>query len=136
MKEYKDARYAALAERVRERNRIPEGEASFNVLYADYKSRASKLGVTFDLTKEQFRALTSQNCQYCGVEPKQIRNHGKKVYNGHYLHNGIDRVDNDRGYTIDNAVACCGICNKAKRDLSLKDFEEWIQRLVAFQVSK
>lgn len=133
MKEYKDARYAALAELKREANKKPEGQASFNAVYRDYKNRALKLEIPFEIDEEQFRTITSQNCVYCGVEPLQHRKHGKKTFNGFYLHNGLDRVDNSKGYTPDNVVACCGICNKAKRDLPLEEFQAWIDRLVAYQ---
>jgi hypothetical protein len=36
--------------------------------------------------------------------------------------NGIDRLDSDIDYTIENCKACCGHCNKMKRDYSYEDF--------------
>lgn len=38
-------------------------------------------------------------------------------YCGHPLNEtgiGLDRLDSDRGYVLDNVVPCCGTCNMAK----------------------
>lgn len=107
------------------RNSIAEGESSLNNIICNYKNRAKKNNINFDLTKEDFRKLTKQKCHYCGVEPSQKFN--KKYFNGHYIYNGIDRKDNTIGYTIDNSLPCCGICNKAKRDLTYDKFISWIK---------
>jgi hypothetical protein len=37
-------------------------------------------------------------------------------------HNGIDRVDNDKGYISDNCVPCCWKCNNMKNTMKQKDF--------------
>ena len=41
--------------------------------------------------------------------------------------NGLDRVDSSKGYTIDNVVPCCAICNTAKNKMTQKEFKEWIK---------
>lgn len=109
------------------RNTIGEGMASFNNLYGNYKDRAKKIDVIFDISKEVFRELTSKKCFYCNVDPLQVFH--KKTNNGSYLYNGIDRVDNGLGYVLYNVVPCCEICNKAKRNMSLEDFTNWIKRI-------
>ena len=38
------------------------------------------------------------------------------------MYNGVDRVDNDKGYIRDNIVSCCSDCNRSKGVLSKKDF--------------
>lgn len=35
---------------------------------------------------------------------------------------GVDRINNDKGYTIDNVVTCCGDCNYMKRAMSVEAF--------------
>jgi hypothetical protein len=40
--------------------------------------------------------------------------------------NGIDRVDNTKGYTLENCVPCCTRCNLAKHTMSLTAFKEWV----------
>ena len=107
--------------------KLPYEEASFNTLYSHYKSEAKKRGLKFNLTKEQFRCLTKQNCYYCGVEPKQVVNNLAR-YNGVYVHNGIDRVDNNEGYVITNCVPCCKHCNWAKHTFTTEEFKQWIRR--------
>lgn len=53
--------------------------------------------------------------------------------NGDYVYNGIDRVDNTKGYTIDNVVPCCGICNMAKGKLNQQEFQNWIKRVYKYR---
>ena len=65
-------------------------------------------------------------CFYCGAE-KSNHKVTKNCKEG-FDHNGIDRIDSSKGYTPDNVVPCCKICNKAKMDMDQKDFILWIQR--------
>ena len=52
-----------------------------------------------------------------------------RPYNGFIFVNGIDRIDSCIGYTKSNCVSCCEICNKAKRNLTIKEFTDWIKKL-------
>ena len=116
---------------IRRGTRLSEIETSFNLLYNSYKSRANAKNRLFELSKDQFRKITSLNCSYCGVPPLQAQKSGKAIYwKEFYYHNGIDRIDSDKGYTIKNSQPCCSICNKAKRDLDNTEFLEWISRLI------
>lgn len=81
--------------------------------YQRYKDGAAKRGYVFELTIEQARAMFSVPCMYCHYPPR-----------GEF--NGIDRVDNSKGYTLDNCVPCCAWCNRAKSDGQLPRFMEWI----------
>jgi hypothetical protein len=36
--------------------------------------------------------------------------------------NGIDRIDSNKSYCIENCKACCATCNYLKNDLDIKDF--------------
>ena len=111
----------------REMITLPEGEAAFNKLIGSMKSNARDRGYEWALTKEQVRILTKQDCRYCGVEPRQVaRGSGM---NGDYIYNGLDRVDNDRGYEVGNVVPCCGVCNSAKRARTLDQFRVWSRNL-------
>lgn len=111
-------------------NKRDYGEARFNDLYLVYKRSAFTRKLSFDLTKEQFKALTKGNCFYCGQEPAQIVKAGHGV-NGEYIYNGIDRVNNDGGYTLDNTRTCCKQCNIAKGVLTEAIFYEWVKRIAA-----
>jgi hypothetical protein len=94
-------------------------------LLSNYKRRANKLKIDFTLSKEQFQHLLASKCHYCDSEPKGIITKGTTSLR----YNGIDRVDNLVGYTENNSVAACWMCNRSKSSLSKKDFLDWIKRV-------
>jgi len=106
--------------------RLGFGVASMGYIYNKYKYNAKKRGYEWNLTKEQFKELTQQDCYYCGVKPKN-KSKNTNCF-GDFIYNGIDRIDNAKGYTIDNVVPCCKLCNQAKMDLTLQEFKDWIKR--------
>lgn len=116
----------------REWNRLPCGEAAMNVVRRNYTRTAKERGLVFELTTKQFKTITSSHCHYCGCPPIQKIekvNNQKYAMNGNYLYNGIDRVDNNRGYTIDNCAPCCIVCNRAKHQMSEAEFFDWVTRV-------
>ena len=69
--------------------------------YKEYYTSAHERGYDFTLTLEQFQELVVQPCYYCNVSsPTEA--------------NGLDRINNDLGYTLENCKPCCGICNRMK----------------------
>lgn len=104
------------------------GEYGFNKLYKHYQENAENRGYSFSLSKEEFGRLTKLNCWYCGCEPRSIScprtptSSTKAIENCKYIYNGLDRVDNLLGYTIDNVVTCCENCNRAKRMMTQSEF--------------
>jgi len=105
-----------------------------NIWRGVYQKRDSALDF------ETFYALSQQDCYYCGAPPSNQTNIasgkakgvGRSLYQkarGSFIYNGIDRVDNTRGYTKDNIVPCCKRCNVAKNNMSLQEFLTWIERL-------
>jgi hypothetical protein len=50
--------------------------------------------------------------------------------------NGIDRIDSKLGYVEGNVVSCCKICNSAKGDLTLAEFENWINKMIKFKTNE
>lgn len=109
------------------------GEGALRELFANYKANAKTRKLIFGLTIEEFNIITSQNCSYCGVAPSSI----KKGYKnrGNYIFNGIDRINNDLGYILENCVSCCTQCNIAKSDYTKNDFQFWIDRVHRHQNS-
>src|SRR3990172_3636584 len=106
---------------------LPFGIAAKNKLFDHYKRAAECRGLGFELSLMEFEDLTKKNCFYCGIEPRQQT--GDKGMNGKYVYNGIDRVDNNLGYTTSNCVPCCETCNRAKRVMSVDEFYSWIDRV-------
>lgn len=88
-------------------------------IYRIYRSKAKKRGLSFRISLKRFKKLTKQICYYCGKEPSLISSaRGTKGYSeerikfGEYIYNGIDRVNNKKGYTNDNCVPSCIMCNR------------------------
>jgi hypothetical protein len=106
-------------------------ESSFNTLYNRYKNAAKQRSISFELSKDEFSKITSQNCHYCGIKPMQITVLSSP-HNGDYFHNGIDRLDNNKGYTIENSVPCCKNCNYGKGRLTKDEFLSWIEKVYLF----
>lgn len=67
--------------------------------------------IDMSLTRDEVDAMGIQPCHYCGEDPIEL---GTRF--------GVDRVDNEKGYTTENCVSCCTFCNYAKRNLSVDDF--------------
>jgi hypothetical protein len=78
--------------------------------FTQYKDRAEKKGLKFDLDKITFENLVGGECFYC------------KRVNTPLHKNGVDRVDNTKGYIVDNCVACCSDCNTMKCDVNIDQF--------------
>ena len=77
--------------------------------FSDYKSGAKRrVGKEFRLIKTEFALLISSPCYYCGELQENF--------------NGVDRVDNTKGYTIDNCVSCCSMCNRMKNIFTKEEF--------------
>jgi len=110
---------------------LPHGEAAMNKLYYGYTRDALRRGYTFDLSKKEFKILTKSKCIYCGSEPKQKA--GEPGNNGYYIFNGIDRIDNNKGYNIQNVVACCKMCNRMKWDTNKNEFLSHIKKILNYQ---
>jgi hypothetical protein len=109
--------------------RIPRtGEAAYNKLYRDYRYGAKDRNYNFELTMDEFKKLIHSNCYYCLSEPNKIR---KVYYNDEYItYNGIDRVNNNIGYNVDNCVPCCTMCNQAKHNHTKQVFKEWLIKII------
>ena len=111
------------------------GEGAFNNLIRTLKQGAKRRNYSWDLTRDQVRELTSQPCYYCDEPPSQ-QGARKSHAGGIYLFNGLDRVNNTKGYTIDNVVPCCIVCNRAKRTMTQDEFLMWISQVYKHSVSK
>lgn len=101
-------------------------------LFRDYTRRAEKKDREFSLTAEQFIDIIKQDCHYCGEEPNKII--PRKSYT--LIYNGIDRKDNNEGYTILNSLPCCTDCNFAKGGMSYEKFVDWLERSAKFRLKR
>lgn len=98
-------------------------------IFRTYQRCAKNRNLEFSINFEEFLKLISNNCYYCNTSP--LENKGDQFYTygqGIFRRNGIDRVNNSKGYISENIVTCCKLCNRAKMDLDLKDFKNWIDK--------
>ena len=83
--------------------------------YSIYKSNAKIGGRAFKLTFEQFMQFWQKPCHYCSSSIETI---------------GLDRIDNNKGYSLDNVTPCCETCNKMKCKLMVSEFVEHCEKVV------
>ncbi len=88
-----------------------------------YVRGAKRRDYDFQLLTEEFNKLILQPCFYCGGMNKSG-------------FNGIDRVNNNLGYIIENSVPCCSLCNKMKSNLHYRDWLDHIEKISVFQRGK
>jgi hypothetical protein len=107
-------------------------EAACRQAHHNYRRHAASRGHGFELSVDEFRAVTSRNCHYCGSPPANKFRRSTRVRSADdYIYNGIDRVDNGLGYVSGNIVPCCHVCNRAKSDMPQLDFLAWIDRVIS-----
>lgn len=104
-----------------------EGDACRNSVIHNYKLGAKRRNLEWNLSKTECIELLQSNCQYCGIEPKQVFK--RKGCTSSYVYNGIDRLDSCKGYTSDNCVPCCKDCNRAKWQMTIEEFKDWLKRI-------
>ncbi len=115
-----------------------KGRANYNQsgeknIYGDYRVKAKQRGHDFNISFDNFKKLLYQNCFYCDSVPMNV----KKLKNNEvFKYNGVDRKDNKVGYSIDNCVSCCYICNQAKHSLTLEYFTKWIETVIQAKINK
>jgi hypothetical protein len=107
------------------RHKITKIDAGYNSIFSSYVSNAKLRNKAFDIEKTDFIKLLKGNCFYCNSEPKNV--YFASYYNVTY--NGVDRRNNDLGYTLKNSVSCCKMCNIAKNNNTEEDFKNWIERV-------
>ena len=116
--------YNPIAMERRAKGRIKELSGLVEI-YGSYKRNAKKRGYNFELTFEDAEDITKRNCYYCNKKPLMVITKSSVPY----FYNGIDRIDNTKGYELSNVVPCCKNCNKAKMDLTYEEFLEMINNI-------
>lgn len=101
--------------RMENRGKILMKKKGVNGRLSTYKNMAKRREHSFDLTKEQFCAFWQVPCAYCGGEIETV---------------GIDRIDSSKGYTVNNVVSCCRICNIMKWDRSREELLQQCRRIL------
>ena len=87
-----------------------------NCKLCEIKYHAKAMNRVFELGDEKAWQLIFSNCEYCHIEPNPVH--------------AFDRMDNDKGYSLDNVVACCSNCNWMKGSLEYQKFRASIRQII------
>lgn len=101
--------------RAQKYNQSPIGK--FN----NYKKAARDRDLYFLLTYDEFMQFWNKPCAYCGDEILTI---------------GLDRINNNKGYAMNNIVSCCERCNMMKGQLPREEFLDCCQKIINVNVTK
>tara|TARA_B110000503_G_scaffold22355_1_gene34485 strand:- start:2370 stop:2969 length:600 start_codon:yes stop_codon:yes gene_type:complete len=106
-------------------------ESVYRFLYERYKSSAKKRNIVFGLSRCDYESIIKNNCYYCGSKPelKQPKRKIGDLVGVPVPYNGIDRIDSNIGYEINNCVSCCTRCNYMKSDMDVSLFTEHILKI-------
>lgn len=75
-----------------------------NLTYCNAKREKAGRVLGINITLEQYSDIIKNPCYYCSKDL--------------FLETGgsLDRIDNSKGYLLDNVLPCCGVCNKIRGD--------------------
>jgi hypothetical protein len=105
-------------EKVSEENARPINR--FRRLRASTKTRGHEVLINFN----QFEEISNQPCIYCQNKLCESSSQGSN----------LDRIDNSKGYTIENVRPCCKICNSIRNIfLSVQETHIVVQALLKFR---
>lgn len=90
---------------------------------------AKSRNLDVSITKDDFIRLVKKNCIFCGARPSETDSYDRPEWATVAFTNGVDRYNNNLGYTLENSVPCCKRCNAAKSDMSIGDFLSLIERI-------
>lgn len=92
---------------------------NIKIHYSNYIRCARYKNLEFEISQENFDKLVKEPCHYCDI----IQERG---------FNGIDRLDSNIGYIMDNCVSCCKTCNYMKCSLSVDVFLKRLEHILTY----
>jgi hypothetical protein len=102
---------------------LPDKESTWTRYLSVTRSNAQRKGRSFLLSFEDFKRISKLPCSYCGGLPTIDCKGIVRV--------GIDRFDNNKGYTLENSRPCCFVCNRMKGRLSHAEFIDHVNKIVS-----
>lgn len=129
-----------LAERAAKKFEEQSQRGFRNFLYGSTKRNARKRKHGFYLTFSEFNEIISKPCHYCGEEPREMtpemtKNRGD-IHQPPIRYNGIDRIDPQGDYSVENCVPCCPICNYMKHVQKYDDFMAHVAKIYHHCIEK
>lgn len=83
--------------------------------YRQYVNSANRRKIDLTLSESEMISIYFMPCHYCGHKPGKL--------------NGIDRIDNTKGYCKGNVVPCCKLCNFMKGTLDVDVFIDKVKSI-------
>ena len=90
-------------------------------LWRSIQRNAYSRCLLFTISEFEFEKLTIQPCYYCGFQSISRLN-------------GIDRVDNNKGYILSNCITCCKMCNTIKNTQHPLEFLDKVQLIYSYSL--
>lgn len=104
-------------------------ETLIHRIWKTYLANARRKNLDFLLSKADFSRLILWPCHYCGDLPsREFFRKDQFGYRSIFV-NGVDRLDNMKGYTKENSVSCCVVCNRGKSTMDLSEWLTYLQRI-------
>ena len=92
---------------------------SMDAQYGVYKRCANDKQLDFEITIDEYKSIVQLPCHYCAIKQEKG-------------FNGMDRLDSEKGYVVDNVVSCCQMCNFMKKCLSPDVFVKISQHIDSY----
>ena len=98
-----------------------------NARFISARNSALTRGKIWNIFLEDFKHLINLPCYYCSDEMGAGDNYGS----------GLDRVDNNVDYQLDNVVPCCKICNSMRNNyLTMEETKIAVQAIINHRKSR
>lgn len=120
-----------VSRKLKERNKATIGikKTKYGANFGHIRYAYSNKGQEYSISDDELFILLTANCSYCGTQPSNIQKDVNKLHQESFVYNGIDRIDNNKGYIEGNITTCCKRCNIAKNNMSFEDFKEHVYNM-------
>jgi hypothetical protein len=92
-------------------------------IWRSTQRNAYSRGLLFTLSESEYENLIIRPCYYCGFYSLT-------------RFNGIDRINNNKGYILDNCISCCKMCNMIKYSQHPNEFLDKINIICDYTSNK
>lgn len=111
--------------------RLAAEPTAFKKLWQELVQRCLRAEKPLKITPSDYKRLIAQACVYCGSPPMTMTTYAAGP---NFLYNGVDRIDNARGYVLENLAPCCRLCNQFKSKLGVDEFLKHVARIHGHQL--
>lgn len=105
-----------------------------NLLFSRYKACSKYRRIAFFLNKEDFINIIFKSCHYCGGQSK-VNTCITKNCDCAYKTVGVDRLNSDLPYDINNCVPCCSLCNSGKLKMTEHEFISHAHKIYNYRIN-